>query len=111
MTYFGKSLSVVSTRGVRSPLSCCRIKRHVFIKLIVTISVGVAIGMLCVGLAIVTEALKVWKNATTRSIIHDGYPHGILRATVFHGSYSTALIILGSCIVRDFSFLPAGSQL
>ena len=73
---------------------------HSFLKLIVTIGIGVAIGVVSVGLASVTEALRTWKNVLARSIIHDGQPHGILRAASFHMGYSTALILLGSILVR-----------
>ena len=76
-----------------------RVKTHSFVKLIVTISIGVAIGVLSVGLASVTENLRRWKNFTSRCIIHDGHPHGILRAGCFHMGYSTILILLGSSLV------------
>ena len=76
-----------------------RVKTHSFVKLIVTISIGVAIGVLSVGLASVTENLRRWKNFTSRSIIHDGHPHGILRAGCFHMGYSTILILLGYSLV------------
>ena len=59
-------------------------------------------GFLSVALALCTEGLKSWKNSIARSIIHDGAPHGILRAAIFHSGYSTGLILIGSCLVsRD----------
>jgi chloride channel 7 len=75
------------------------VKVHVFIKLIITICIGVSIGVLAVGLASVTEAVRVWKNVVTRSIIHDGQPHGILRAAIFHSGHTAALTLLASCLV------------
>ena len=77
-----------------------RIKIHSFIKLLITLSIGVLVGCLAVGLASVTEALKEFKNATSRAFIHDGRSYGILRATLFHSGYSAALILVGSALVR-----------
>ena len=85
----------------------CRIKVHSFLKLLVTVGIGCVLGFLAVGLAICTETLKTWKNTTARGIIHDGAPHGIFRATLFHCGYSTVLILVGSCLVRlKHSLLP-----
>ena len=70
-----------------------------FLKLLVTVGIGTVLGFLAVGLAICTETLKTWKNTTARGIIHDGAPHGILRAALFHCGYSTVLILIGSCLV------------
>ena len=68
-------------------------------KLLVTVGIGAVLGFLAVALAICTEALKSWKNGVARGIIHDGAPHGILRAAIFHSGYSTSLILIGSCLV------------
>ena len=76
-----------------------RIKVHSFLKLLVTVGIGVVLGFLAVALAVCTERLKLWKNTFARGIIHDGHPHGILRAAIFHGGYSTTLILIGSCLV------------
>lgn len=76
-----------------------RVKVHSFLKLIVTLFIGVAIGLLVVGLAAVTDYLRDWKNVTARSIIHDGHPHGIFRAACFHAGYTTAIVLLGSSLV------------
>ena len=74
---------------------------HSFLKLLVTISIGAVLGFLAEGLAVCTEGLKTWKNSIARGLIHDGAPHGILRATFFHCSYSTGLILIGSCLVMQ----------
>ena len=88
----------------------CRIKVHSFLKLLVTVGIGCVLGFLAVGLAICTETLKTWKNTTARGIIHDGAPHGIFRATLFHCGYSTVLILVGSCLV-SLKHRPPGQQL
>jgi len=75
------------------------VKVHSFLKLLVTVGIGAVLGFLAVALALCTEGLKSWKNAIARGIIHDGAPHGILRAAIFHGGYSTTLILIGSCLV------------
>ena len=73
---------------------------HSFLKLLVTVGIGAVLGFLAVALALCTEGLKSWKNSIARGIIHDGAPHGILRAAIFHSGYSTGLILIGSCLVR-----------
>lgn len=78
----------------------CSIKIHSFLKLLVTLFIGIFVGTLAVGLASFTEALKSWKNIVSRTLIHDGLPHGIMRAALFHSGYSAALILLGSALVR-----------
>ncbi|CAK0780533.1 hypothetical protein CVIRNUC_005084 [Coccomyxa viridis] len=84
----------------RSPGTVCGIKVHSFLKLLVTVGIGCVLGFLAVGLAICTETLKTWKNTTARGIIHDGGPHGIFRAMLFHCGYSTVLILIGSCLAQ-----------
>ena len=76
-----------------------RLKLPSFFKLLVTLCIGVLVGSLAVGLASITEALKDWKNVLSRTLIHDGRPHGIMRACLFHSGYSSALILLGSALV------------
>ena len=89
-----------------------RIKVHSFLKLLVTIGIGAVLGFLAVALALCTEGLKSWKNSIARSIIHDGAPHGILRAAIFHSGYSTGLILIGSCLVSpDAVRIYAGMNL
>ena len=72
---------------------------HSFVKLLVTVGIGIVLGFLAVALALCTEGLKSWKNSIARGIIHDGAPRGILRAAIFHCGYSTGLILIGSCMV------------
>ncbi len=74
---------------------------HSFLKLLVTVGIGAVLGFLAVALALCTEGLKSWKNSIARGIIHDGAPHGILRAAIFHSGYSTGLILIGSCLVSS----------
>ncbi len=81
---------------------------HSFLKLLVTVGIGAVLGFLAVALALCTEGLKSWKNSIARGIIHDGAPHGILRAAIFHSGYSTGLILIGSCLV-SFTLMHACS--
>ena len=77
-----------------------RIKPYTLVKLAVTVTIGVSVGVLAVGLAVCTEAVIKWKNEHTRHIIHDGHSFGVLRAALFHCAFSVALVLLGSSYVR-----------
>lgn len=69
-------------------------------KLLVTIAIGLTLGVLAVGLAIGTETLINQKNYLLRTIIHDGHPLGVLRAALFHVAYSVCLVVFGASLVR-----------
>ena len=70
-------------------------------KLCVTMAIGLTVGVLAVGLAIGTESLINMKNLTTRHIIHDGHPFGVVRAALFHVTFSIFLVLIGSALVRS----------
>lgn len=81
-------------------LYLCRIKAYTLIKLLVTILIGITVGVLAVGLALGTEKMITSKNEIARHIIHDGRPLGVFRAALFHIGFSIGLVTMGSALVQ-----------
>ena len=70
------------------------------VKLLATFFIGIVTGAAGAGLAAAQERLYHTKNNAAREIIHDGLPHGILRAFVFHLAYTETLVLIGASLVR-----------
>ena len=76
------------------------------VKLLATFFIGLVTGAAGAGLAAAQERLYHTKNNAAREIIHDGLPHGILRAFVFHLAYTETLVLIGASLVRsELSYL------
>lgn len=78
----------------------CRVKAVTVVKLLATFFIGLVTGAAGAGLAAAQEHLYHTKNNAAREIIHDGLPHGILRAFVFHLAYTETLVLIGASLVR-----------
>ena len=74
------------------------IKPYTVVKQLVTVVIGIIVGLLAVALTLATEAVTTWKNHRTRAIIHAhafappptlGFALGVL----FHMAFSGALAL------------------
>jgi hypothetical protein len=78
-----------------------RIKPYTIVKSFVTLAIAVSVGLLTVGLAIVTEFGVVWKNHMVRRILHDAADNNFLRAIAFHVVFSNILVLIGATLARS----------
>lgn len=72
-------------------------------KQLVTVVIGVIVGLLAVALTLATEAVTTWKNHRTRAIIHadslDVNTSGFALGMLFHMAFSATLALLGAGVV------------
>ncbi|KAK9831020.1 hypothetical protein WJX74_000332 [Apatococcus lobatus] len=90
-------------------LSFCGVKAVTVVKLLATFLIGIVTGAAGAGLAAAQERLYHTKNNAAREIIHDGLPHGILRAFVFHLAYTETLVLIGASLVTFVAPAAAGA--
>ncbi len=76
-----------------------RVKATTVVKLLATFMIGIITGAAGASLAAAQERMYHAKNNAAREIIHDGLPHGILRAFFFHLAYTEALVLIGASLV------------
>ena len=81
------------------------IKPYTVVKQLVTVVIGIIVGLLAVSLTLATEGVTTWKNHRVRAIIHAnafaprptlGFALGVL----FHMGFSGALALAGAGVVR-----------
>ena len=76
-------------------------------KQLVTVVIGVIVGLLAVALTLATEAVTTWKNHRTRAIIHaealDVNTSGFALGMLFHMAFSATLALLGAGVVRAWT--------
>ncbi|KAK9797036.1 hypothetical protein WJX73_002454 [Symbiochloris irregularis] len=92
-----------------SPALIFKIKRQTFLKLLATLTIGVLVGVMAVGMAICTENILAWKNAFIRQVIHDGHPFGIVRGCLVHVTFSVILTLAGCLMVQLWAPAAAAS--
>ena len=93
------------TRGACGGAS---IKPYTVVKQLVTVVIGVIVGLLAVALTLATEAVTTWKNHRTRAIIHadalDVNTSGFALGMLFHMAFSATLALLGAGVVRASNY-------
>jgi H+/Cl- antiporter ClcA len=71
------------------------------VKSLVTLAIAISVGLLTVGLAVVTEYGVSWKNHVVRHMLHAPGQYQLLRAAVFHVAFSNALVLFGAALVSS----------
>lgn len=64
-----------------------------------TLGIAISVGLLTVGLAVVTEYGVNWKNHYVRSLLRAPGQYQFLRAAGFHVAFSNALVLFGAALV------------
>ena len=85
-------------------MRCRSIKPYTVVKQLVTVLIGVIIGLLAVGLTLATEAVTTWKNHRVRAVIHaDTFAQtptlGFALGVLFHMAFSGTLALAGAGVV------------
>ncbi len=92
-----------------APTPCARatrsIKPYTVVKQLVTVVIGIIVGLLAVSLTLATEGVTTWKNHRVRAIIHaDAFAPrptlGFALGVLFHMGFSGALALAGAGVVR-----------
>ncbi|KAK9844167.1 hypothetical protein WJX81_006719 [Elliptochloris bilobata] len=88
------------------------IKPYTVVKQLVTVLIGIIVGLLAVALTLATEAVTTWKNHRTRAIIHAtsldptaGFALGVL----FHMAFSATLALAGAGVVQFWAPQASGA--
>jgi len=81
------------------------IKPYTVVKQLVTVVIGIIVGLLAVSLTLATEGVTTWKNHRVRAIIHaDAFAPrptlGFALGVLFHMGFSGALALAGAGVVR-----------
>lgn len=71
-------------------------------KCLVTVVIGLLVGLLAVVLGRTTEGIIVYKNNLLRRVIHstESLGTGVILAMLVHAAYSIILVLIGSSLVR-----------
>lgn len=74
---------------------------------LVTVVIGLLVGLLAVALSRLTEGIITYKNTLLRLVIHstDHLGTGVMLATLLHVAYSVILVTLASGLVSEAALL------
>ncbi|BDA43410.1 probable chloride channel protein D at N-terminal half [Coccomyxa sp. Obi] len=87
------------------------VKPYTIVKCLVTVIIGLLVGLLAVGLSRLTEGVITYKNTLLRGLIHstEHLEVGVFLAMLVHVVYSVVLVIIGSALVQYWAPTASGA--